>query len=202
MTKGSTRSRHDESGGVGSRLFLFFFSFFCNFFFNRRTTARDFNRVYLYFAAAQFPEISLFQRERLLPFATRPDFFFFFTPKWSVYSKIQRRETVEWRVTARPSPKQWFFKNSLPQRGLEFVKVVPSFSLSFALRSSRFLFPIRVLVSRAAESDTRFHAFTMFPSSNLCLFPRPSEVRSRPLPIYRSPSKNFGSTAFRGCSTR
>lgn len=82
---------------------LVLFFLFSNFFFNRRTTARGFNRVYLYFAAAQlYPGNIVISTRALLLFATRLDFF---TPKCLLENPPPRNGGVA-SNGARPSPEQ------------------------------------------------------------------------------------------------
>lgn len=147
---------------------LVLFFLFSNFFFNRRTTARGFNRVYLYFAAAQlYPGNIVISTRALLLFATRLDFF---TPKCLLENPPPRNGGVA-SNGARLSPEQRFFKNSLPKGAWNSLK-----SFRDTRREKEFLplFP-RFLspASSYLEQQNRTRGSTPPPSTPLqCFHPR------------------------------
>lgn len=180
MTKGSTRSRHDESCGVGF-LFLSFF-FLISFSTDALPLAASTEcisisrppRKYRYFNE------SVCYYSRLASTSSRR----------SVYSKIHRRETSGVASNGAPlSEATIFLKIPYPKGVWNSLnsRYSPGEGVSLSLRPSTSFSTISLSYTRPLVSRARFHALTMFPSSNLCLFPRPSGLRSRPLRIYRSP---------------
>lgn len=182
MTKGSTR--HDESCGVGF-LFLSFF-FLISFSTDALPLAASTecisisrppsSRKYRYFNE------SVCYYSRLASTSSRR----------SVYSKIHRRETSGVASNGAPLSEATIFLKIPYPKGV-WNSLNPRYSpgegvsLSLCLPPTSFS-TLSLLYTRPLVSRARFHALTMFPSSNLCLFPRPSGgLRSRPLRIYRSP---------------